>query len=225
MLGVLLTSERTTSSQLNGGGFLGMSPGSLSLERTGGVHHQGPLGNSSYEENSYNACFINRVGSSIRGEVCEWDLAPEAPLCSYKLPRVNGSFPASQTFLPLLRSCHVLVRTDNTTVVAYMNQQGGHMLRNITQTGPESDYVEQQAPTVITHRARHQCIEQWGGFALPDVLHLVWVRFGQAPVDLFVLCENAQCLLLFSLRNRDTPLGVDALTHPWPNMLLYAFPQ
>uniref|UniRef100_A0A1A8PZ04 ribonuclease H n=1 Tax=Nothobranchius rachovii TaxID=451742 RepID=A0A1A8PZ04_9TELE len=36
--------------------------------------------------------------------------------------------------------------------------------------------------------------------------------------------ENAQCPLFFSLRDRDAPLGVDALAHDWPRGLLYAFP-
>lgn len=65
-------------------------------------------------------------------------------------------------FLPLLRSCHVLVRADNTTVVAYMNQQGG--MCSITQTGPESDNVEQRAPTVITcpPSASTWCGRHWG---------------------------------------------------------------
>lgn len=33
-----------------------------------------------------------------------------------------------------------------------------------------------------------------------------------------------QCPLFFSLVGEDTPLGVDALAHLWPNTLLYAFP-
>uniref|UniRef100_UPI003AAF0CD6 uncharacterized protein n=1 Tax=Centroberyx gerrardi TaxID=166262 RepID=UPI003AAF0CD6 len=68
MLGILTASGCTTSPQTYGGGFPGMPPGSPSLERPGSVHYQCPLGNGSYEENSDNGCFTDRVGSSIRGE-------------------------------------------------------------------------------------------------------------------------------------------------------------
>ncbi len=46
----------------------------------------------------------------------------------------------------------------------------------------------------------------------------------QASVDLFTSQANAQCPLFFSLACDNAPLGVDALAHPWPNALLYAFP-
>ncbi|GAA6099882.1 uncharacterized protein LOC124401124 [Tachysurus ichikawai] len=36
--------------------------------------------------------------------------------------------------------------------------------------------------------------------------------------------ENAQCPLYFSLVDANAPLGVDALAHQWPDVLLYAFP-
>lgn len=58
----------------------------------------------------------------------------------------------------------------------------------------------------------------------PEVLHWVWERFGQASVDLFASHENAPCPLFFSLRDWNAPLSMDALAHPWPNVLLYAFP-
>lgn len=58
----------------------------------------------------------------------------------------------------------------------------------------------------------------------PQVVSQVWLRYGQAAVDLFASHKNAQCPLFFSLVGEDALLGVDALAHPWPNVLLYAFP-
>lgn len=58
----------------------------------------------------------------------------------------------------------------------------------------------------------------------PQVMLMVWQRFGQAAADLFASCEDAQCPLFFSLVGNDAPLGVDALAHEWPDVLLYAFP-
>lgn len=98
------------------------------MEGTGGIHRCCPFRNDSYEENNDNGCLIDRMGGSVRGEVCEWTLALETPPGSYKLPGAVGSFWARKHFLPLLRGCHVLVRKDNTTVVAYVNRQGAHSL-------------------------------------------------------------------------------------------------
>ena len=58
----------------------------------------------------------------------------------------------------------------------------------------------------------------------PQVVGQIWRRYGLAAVDLFASLENTQCPLFFSLSDVRAPLGVDALAHPWPNVLLYAFP-
>ena len=58
----------------------------------------------------------------------------------------------------------------------------------------------------------------------PQVVGQIWWRYGLAAVDLFTSRENTQCPLFFSLSDVRAPLGVDALAHPWPNVLLYAFP-
>ena len=47
---------------------------------------------------------------------------------------------------------------------------------------------------------------------------------GEWILHLFVSRESSHCLRFFSLMNDDPPLGWDALVHPWPQTLLYAFP-
>ncbi len=51
----------------------------------------------------------------------------------------------------------------------------------------------------------------------------LWDLFGKAEVDIFPSQESSQCPLWFSLSSPAT-LGIDAFTHPWPNMRLYMFP-
>lgn len=41
-----------------------------------------------------------------------------------KLPRYVGSFSGIEPFLPDLQDCHVVIRTDNMSVVSYISQQG-----------------------------------------------------------------------------------------------------
>ncbi|KAI2649342.1 hypothetical protein H4Q32_020596 [Labeo rohita] len=54
------------------------------------------------------------------------------------------------------------------------------------------------------------------------MLHLqmvqrIWEIFGKAGVDLFASEDNSYCPVYYS-KDRD------ALSHDWPNLLLYAFP-
>ena len=57
----------------------------------------------------------------------------------------------------------------------------------------------------------------------PAITRRIWIRFGFPRVDLFASEENAKCSRFFSVKGTPT-LGLDALAHSWPNVLLYAFP-
>ncbi len=57
----------------------------------------------------------------------------------------------------------------------------------------------------------------------PEVLQLIWRRFGDAQVDLFASPDTSHCQLFFSLS--EGTLGTDALACSWPRGLRkYAFP-
>nr|XP_054607225.1 uncharacterized protein LOC129167121 [Nothobranchius furzeri] len=145
-------------------------------------------------------------------------------------------FLALRRFLPFLSGHHVLVRTDNTTTVAYINRQGG--LRSMRLHTLARRLILWCSRHLLSIRATHvpgvlnrgadllsRGTPLYGDWSLhPAVVEQIWIRFGTAVVDLFASKENAQCPLFFSLRDRDAPLGVDALAHDWPRGLLYAFP-
>ena len=138
-------------------------------------------------------------------------------------------------FLPYLQGQHVLVRTDNTTTVAYINRQGG--VRSMTLCALARRLLLWSSQHLASLRAVHvpgrrnwgpdllsRGQPQYGEWCLhPQVATQLWEKFGRASVDLFASRENALCPLFFSLTS-DAPLGIDALAHPWPNELLYAFP-
>ena len=73
----------------------------------------------------FNGCLSGRLGSRIRGQNNKWHVGFTYAVCSHKLPRNQAVSLALKHFLPFLRGQHVLVRTDNTTVVAYINRQRG----------------------------------------------------------------------------------------------------
>ncbi len=57
----------------------------------------------------------------------------------------------------------------------------------------------------------------------PQMVQLIWRRFGLAQVDLFASLETSHCQLFYSLT--EGTLGTDALAHSWPRGLRkYAFP-
>ncbi|XP_057701544.1 uncharacterized protein LOC130921537 [Corythoichthys intestinalis] len=143
---------------------------------------------------------------------------------------------ALRHFYPFLRGRHVLVRSDNAAAVYHINHQGGtrsaHLLeasrRLLVWAAPRlaslrAAYLPGQLNRLADSLSRRRL--QPGEWRLhPEVVRAIWGVFGQAEVDLFASRESAHCPLWFSLGERSSPLGQDALAHPWPRVLLYAFP-
>ncbi len=133
-----------------------------------------------------------------------------------------------------LRGEHVLVRTDNTATVAYINRQGGLRSRRMSQLARH--LLLWSRKHLRSLRAIHipgllnRTADELSRAALPgewrlhpQTVQLIWRRFGLAQVDLFASLETSHCQLFYSLT--DGTLGTDALAHSWPRGLLkYAFP-
>ncbi len=133
-----------------------------------------------------------------------------------------------------LRGKHVLVRTDNTATVAYINRQGGLRSRRMSQLARH--HLLWSWKHLRSLRAIHipgllnRTADELSRAALPgewrlhpQTVQLIWRRFGLAQVDLFASLETSHCQLFYSLT--DGTLGTDALAHSWPRGLRkYAFP-
>ncbi|KAI2664245.1 Transposon Ty3-G Gag-Pol polyprotein [Labeo rohita] len=144
-------------------------------------------------------------------------------------------FRALKHFLPDLRDRHVLVRTDNTAVVSYINHQGGLRSRPLYKLAHQilvwsqgkllslravylPGYLSLGADILSRQGPRPG---EW--MLPPEVVKQIWRMLGQAQVDLFAMRENTQCPLWYSLVH-PAPLGLDAMVHTWPRLRLYAFP-
>ncbi len=133
-----------------------------------------------------------------------------------------------------LRGKHLLVRTDNTATVAYINRQGGLRSRRMSQLARH--LLLWSRKHLRSLRAIHipgllnRTADELSRAALPgewrlhpQTVQLIWRRFGLAQVDLFASLETSHCQLFYSLT--DGTLGTDALAHSWPRGLRkYAFP-
>ncbi|XP_037830295.1 uncharacterized protein LOC119616813 [Kryptolebias marmoratus] len=139
-------------------------------------------------------------------------------------------------FLSGLHGRHVLVRSDSTAVVFYINHQGG--TRSITLLRLTQMLLTWAAPLFASLRAAHipgmqngpadilsrgrPPLEEWRLHL--EVVGVIWEKYSKAAVDLFASQESTHCPLWFSLADFASPLGQDTLAHDWPRGLLYAFP-
>ncbi len=144
-------------------------------------------------------------------------------------------FRALKHFLPDLRDRHVLVRTDNTAVVFYINHQGGLRSRPLYKLAHQILVWSQDK--LLSLRAVHipgylnvgaDILSRQGPrpgewMLHPEVVKQIWRVFGQAQVDLFATRQTSHCPLWFSLTH-PAPLGLDAMVQTWPRLRLYAFP-
>ncbi|XP_062843308.1 uncharacterized protein LOC134302204 [Trichomycterus rosablanca] len=149
-------------------------------------------------------------------------------LCAVKL--------ALEFFLPSLQGRHVLVRTDNLSTVYHINHYGGTRSRTLLNLAKE--LWTWAHPKFLSLQAVHlagmangtadalsrQSLSPSRWRLHPEVVHLIWEKFGQARVDLFASSDTTHCPLWFSAHQWDSPLGQDALAHDWPKELLFAFP-
>ncbi len=123
---------------------------------------------------------------------------------------------ALRQFRPLLLGKHVLVRTDNTAAVSYINRMGGIRSRRMSQLARHlllwshtrlKSLRAVHIPGVL-NRAADALSRQLtfpGEWRLhPETIRLIWSRFGEAQVDLFASRESSHCQWFF-LPDRGPP--------------------
>ncbi|KAL0151074.1 hypothetical protein M9458_053587, partial [Cirrhinus mrigala] len=170
-------------------------------------------------------------GNPVQGK---WD-APWIGV-HINLLELEAVFRALIHFLPQLQEKQVIIRSDSTSVVSYINHQGG--VRSISLHRKAQDLLLWAHARGVSLRAVHLPGEdnvaadllsrggpRPGEWRLhPAVVQAIWLRFGKAKVDLFATQETTHCPLWYSMVGPRGPLGVDALANEWPPVLLYAFP-
>ncbi|XP_038153414.1 uncharacterized protein LOC119791417 [Cyprinodon tularosa] len=175
-------------------------------------------------------------GTTMMGRAVNGIWSPRMRRLHINMLELHAVFLALKHFMPYVMGRHVLVKTDNSTVVAYINRQGG--TRSLQLHRLARDIIMWSSTRVLSLRATHVAgilnrgadllsrgNPLYGEWKLhPQVVEQIWQRYGRAAVDLFASWENTHCPLFFSLSDPDAPLGMDALAHPWPDALLYAFP-
>ena len=150
---------------------------------------------------------------------------------------LKAVFLALREFQDLCVGKIVLVATDNTTVVAYINKEGG------MRSGPLCALLWRIltwcSQRQVTLKARHipghlnviadklsrlgQTIQtEWS--LLPEVFRRICSRWHQPQIDLFATRFNHKLPQFVSPVPDPLALAVDALTLPWDELDAYAFP-
>ena len=139
-------------------------------------------------------------------------------------------------FLPYVRGRFVKVRTDNTTVVAFINRQGGTHSRQLWSLTKQmllwcmsegvslyAVHLPGKLNTIADLLSRLQdAPTEW---TLPPwVIHRVWQRFGVHEVDLFAALNNFQLPKFCALTPGPEVWCVDAFSIQWGDLTGYAFP-
>ena len=116
-----------------------------------------------------------------------------------------------------------MVRSDNSTTVAYINRQGG--VRSAALLTTAEKLWLWASEVVLSLRALHipglenrRADLMWRGGPLPgewvlhpEVVKQIWAQFGRAEVDLFASRRNSHCALWFSMALSDEQY----LDRPW----------
>ena len=164
-----------------------------------------------------------------------WSL-PESKLHINYL-ELKAVFLALKEFQNLCSGKTVLVATDNTTVVAYVNKEGGIRL------GPLCALLWRIltwcAKKQVTLKARHipgrlnviadklsrlgQTIQtEW--YLLPEVFQILCSKWHRPQIDLFATRFNNKLPQFVSPVADPLAIAVDALSLPWEDLDAYAFP-
>ena len=144
---------------------------------------------------------------------------------------------ALQEFQSTVQNKHVLLMTDNTTVIGNVKNQGGtHSWELYQLTIQLFQWLDQHQVTltprhipghlnVIADRLSrsHQVIHTEWSLA-PAVTQTIWKVWGQPHVDMFATRENYKLPTFVSPLPDEMAWKQDALSFSWENLWLYAFP-
>ena len=149
---------------------------------------------------------------------------------------LEAVFLALKSFEPLCRDQIVLIATDKTTVVSYINKEGGMrsgslcalLWRLLSWCHPRrivlrARHIPGHLNVIADKLSRHNQVTQTEWSLSQEVFNLLCSRWVQSQVDLFATRFNHKLPKFVSLVPDPTAWAVVALSLPWENLDVYAF--
>ena len=176
-------------------------------------------------------------GAFLEGKSVAGIWSPSHQLDHINLLEMRAVLLALQHFRADLRSKSLLIATDNTTVVAYLQKQGGTQSASLYLLCKEilllcdslsirlsvrhipgkqnilADMLSRSLTPVNTEWELH-----------PSVFHRITLMWFKPMIDLFATCLNNKLPTYMSPIPDPKAYAVDAMSHSWAGMLAYAFP-
>ena len=150
---------------------------------------------------------------------------------------LKAVFLALKSFELLCRNQIVLIATDDTTVVAYINKQGGMksgslcalLWRLLSWCHPRgivlrARHIPGRLNVIADKLSRHNQVIQTEWSLDQSVFNLLCSRWTPPQVDLFAIWFNYKLPKFVSPVPNPTAWAVDALSLPWQDLDAYAFP-
>ncbi|XP_045212562.2 uncharacterized protein LOC123563664 [Mercenaria mercenaria] len=138
--------------------------------------------------------------------------------------------------LPHLQNQNVMIRTDNTTVVQWINRQGGTKsvaLWNLTwklwslalknKICLKASYIAGKK-NVLADRLSRYSVKQTEWSLDQTVVSKIFTLWGHPLIDLFATFENKKTPVFCSWIPHQQSFSGDALSIAWQNIFAYAFP-
>ena len=186
-----------------------------------------------------NRCLKTRLWRSFGKPDLSGHLVSTTEDIAYKLPRVGGSISISPTFPSSVErpECtHNFIRSDNTTVVQYINKQGGTRSPRLCYQAWDlwKMAIKNRIMLTAAHLSGTQNIladdlsrlqirpTEWilNNAVVSEIFHL----WGTPMVDLFASEENRKAKIFCSWIPSHLALATDTLSVSRENMEAYAFP-
>lgn len=140
-------------------------------------------------------------------------------------------------FLPRWSPSHILVRSDNSTVVSYINRQGGTRSRLLSLRAEallfrlealgfslSAVHISGRLNVLADTLSRSAGVIGTEWTIVHRALQPVWDLWGKPMIDLFATRFNSRLPIFVSPVPDDRALHVDALDMSWTGLLAYAFP-
>ena len=178
-----------------------------------------------------------RMGRSLKRIHCQRGLVTARKQAAYKLSGTKGSLSSLERVSRLCTDRIVLVATNNSTVVSYINKEGG--MRSGTLCALLWRILTWCTRHQVTLKARHipgrlnvvadklsrlgQTIQtEWSLFQ--EVFQAICSRWHWPQIDLFATRFNNKLPQFVSPVPDPLAVAVDALSFQWENLDAYAFP-
>ena len=158
-------------------------------------------------------------------------------LLHINLLEMKALFLGLQAFRENVIGHHVTAMCDNSTIVAYVNKQGGTVSRALCLLSSrllrwtasfdvhlDARYLPGQDNVLADVLSRRGQVVGTEWSLHPQVARSLLRVWGSPSIDLFATCLNAKLPLYCSLVSDPQAVFEDAFRHPWDDLDLYAFP-